>query len=199
MTNPLCYEIVTYRVDDAHAADLSRNSTRDRVKHYPGFIAWTPLTASGDALERVDLVAWRSNDDAKAAAQRVGNAPEFAEFRASINTLVHMGHYSQSAVGTREMVPGHGVEIGHFRLKPGIDESTMRQAYSAMVETHLSGQPGWCRQHLIKLEDGSFIDLALADSRERSQALCAGWQGQPSCEAFLALIEPASMRFGELL
>ncbi|WP_448206155.1 hypothetical protein [Azospirillum sp. sgz302134] len=97
------------------------------------------------------------------------------------------------------LAAGEGVEFGRFRLKPGVTEEAMRQAHAVMVERTLSKQPGWRGQHLVKLDDGLFIDLAFADARATAEAICARWVGQPDCDAFLALIEPDGMSFGSIL
>ena len=50
----------------------------------------------------------------------------------------------------------------------------------------------------MRLDDGLFMDLAFAESRDRAEAICRGWSGQPECDAFLALVAPEAMRFGTL-
>ncbi|CAI1074051.1 hypothetical protein [Serratia entomophila] len=94
---------------------------------------------------------------------------------------------------------GYGIEIGRFRLKSGVSEEEMHAAYRRMVQQHLSEQPGWRGQYLVKLDDGVFVDIAHAESYPQSQAICATWHGQAQCESFLKLIEPESMQFGSLI
>ena len=91
-----------------------------------------------------------------------------------------------------------GVELGRFRLRNDGDEAAMRAAWQQMVNGYLSHQAGWQGQHLLKLADGVFIDLALAESQQRAEQICALWQNQPLCNAFLALIEPLSMEFASV-
>jgi len=92
-----------------------------------------------------------------------------------------------------------GLELGRFRLKQGISESALHEAYQLMVTSHLSKQSGWCGQHLVKLDDGIFLDVAFALSEDHAKAICASWHDQPVCNAFLAFIEPISMEFGTVL
>ena len=92
-----------------------------------------------------------------------------------------------------------GLELGRFRLKDGIEEADMQAAYELMVSGHLSKQSGWCSQHLVKLDDGAFLDVAFARTEDHAKAICASWRDQPVCDAFLALIEPISMEFGTVL
>lgn len=92
-----------------------------------------------------------------------------------------------------------GLELGRFRLKQGISEAAMREAYQLMVANHLSKQSGWCGQHLVKLDDGVFLDVAFALTKDHAKAICASWHDQPVCDAFLAFIEPISMEFGTVI
>lgn len=195
MTRPY-YEIVTYRVGDPPGADAARASAQNTLKHFPGFIDWTAFSGAEDPAERVDLVVWRTLDDAHAAAKRVGTAPEFEGFRTSIAAFGGMSHYVASVLEPHSV---GGVEFGRFRLKPGVSEEDMRKAHRKMVESYLADQAGWWGQHLLKLDDGVFIDLAFADSRTRSEQICASWRGQEACEAFLSLIDAESMEFGSVL
>ncbi|KMO37270.1 hypothetical protein VQ03_19465 [Methylobacterium tarhaniae] len=197
-----CYEIVVYEVGDAADADHARDRARTLLRRFPGFIAWTPFTEWDAPNRRADLVAWADEAHARAAATAVGTAPDFAGFRASVATLVSMSHYrapdSTPDLEPRPVAAGAGVEVGRFRLKPGVREAEMRAAYAAML-AGLAALPGWRRQHLVRLADGLFLDLAFAEDQERSEAICAAWAGNPACDRFLALIEPESMEFGTIL
>lgn len=193
------YEIVTYSVSDPTAADAARNETRRRLEAYPGFIAWQAFHGAADPAARVDVVVWRSLEAAEAAAAMVGSAAEFASFRASIKNLSGMDHYRMDTAEAHPTFQGDGIELGRFRLKPGVSEEKMRGAYRAMVDFHLAKQSGWRRQHLVSLADGAYMDVAFAESRERAEAICATWHDNDLCQAFLALIEPEYMRFGTLL
>lgn len=193
------YEIVTYSVGDPRGADQARNDTRKHLATFPGFIAWQAFHGAADPAQRVDLVVWQSLENAQAAAEKVGTAPEFAGFRASIKSLSGMDHYLMDKSEAHPSFPGNGIELGRFRLKPGVSEDQMRQVHRAMVDGYLAGQSGWRRQHLVKLDDGAFMDLAFAESGARAKAICASWRDSDLCEAFLALIEPEDMRFGTVV
>lgn len=195
----ICYEIVTYRTKDTDQADTVREDARALLTSQPGFIAWTPFKGVNDANERVDLVAWADHDSARVAAQMVANDAEFADFRGSVATVTSMAHYFAASFDPQPVPVGSGIELGRFRLNPGTEESSMRVAYAAMVSRHLTHQPGWRRQHLVKLQDGTFIDLAFASDQDHAEAICAGWTGNADCEHFLSMIEPVSMEFGTIV
>lgn len=198
MTTPY-YEIVTYTVSDTAKADSARATARALLASFSGFLHWSEFSGAEDDTARVDLVAWASKADAHAAAKAVGTSPEFAGFRASVANLVSMQHYRLPVAEPHPVVSGSGIEIGRFRLKAGVSEAEMRNIHAKMVEHHLAHQPGWRRQHLVKLDGEVFVDLAFADSRGRAEGICAGWVGQADCDAFLVLIEPVSMEFGTVL
>lgn len=94
---------------------------------------------------------------------------------------------------------GNGVELGRFRLKTGVDEQAMRAAHAKMVRDHLASQPGWAAQYLIGLQDGSFMDFAVAVDEPHAIAICDTWYGSADCKAFLDCVEPESMVFGTVL
>lgn len=195
----ICYEIVTYRTTDADRADRVRDEARALLARQPGFIAWTPFKGVDDARERVDLVAWTDRQSARVAAQMVASDAAFADFRGSVATVASMAHYSAPALDPQPVAAGSGIELGRFRLKPGVEEASMRAAHAAMVSRHLARQPGWRRQHLVTLQDGTFVDLAFASDRDRAEAICAGWIGNAECDRFLSMIEPVSMEFGTIV
>ncbi|MFJ5505933.1 hypothetical protein ACIPUO_17190 [Pectobacterium carotovorum] len=193
-----CYEIVTYTVKTQQEADSARASAQCLLKNFPGFIDWIAFSGIDISAERVDLVVLNSLEAAQAAAKVVESQPEFSCFRSSVRALHSMGHYTVQMEHAPSVKIRGGIEIGRFRLKQGIQESDMRHAYNQMVERHLSLQPGWKSQYLVSLDNGVFIDLAFADSQPCAEAICASWQGQAVCNAFLEMIEPESIEFGSL-
>ena len=194
-----CIEVVTYKTGDPAEAGRHREAARQRVAKFSGFGGWLPLTGVKDQSERVDVVLWASPEAAEAAAEAVGTSEDFAGFRATIAELGAMGHYVAPANGLVLMQPGSGVEIGRFRLRQGVTEEAMRAAYDKMIADHLSLQPGWLGQRLIRLQDGSFIDAAFATTQARAQDICNSWAGNASCDAFLSMVEPVSIEFGAVV
>ncbi len=93
----------------------------------------------------------------------------------------------------------NGFEIGRFHLKPGVTEAALLQAGRRMDREHLQCQAGFVAHHLVRLDDGLYLDLVFADTRADAERLCRSWQGQAHCEAFMALIDPVSIRFGVVL
>jgi len=190
------YEIVVYNVGDTADADRERRLAMERVKMLPGFLSWTPFTGVNSKGQRTDLVAWATLNDALVAAQFVGSAPEYADFRMTVSSVATMGHYTAPSTVTSVPADANGIEIAQFRLKAGVDEEGMRAAYGAMVAGHLAHQPGWQGHQLVRLKDGVFVDVTYADTEKRAVEICEGWLGNPDCERFLSMIEMVSMDFG---
>lgn len=92
-----------------------------------------------------------------------------------------------------------GFEIGRFRLQPGATESALMAAAKQMEVHHLHAQDGFIDHQVIRLDDGLYLDLVVAQNRQAAERICGSWVGQPHCEAFLALIAPESIQFGDIL
>lgn len=191
-------EIVTYKIGSAASADQQRDVARNRAAALPGFGGWVPLSGGKDQTERADVILWDSAELALAGGRIVGSSPDFAQFRETISEFGQAQYYAAPAGGLALMQSGDGIEFGRFRLRAGVGEDTMRAAHAKMIASHLSLQPGWLGQKLVRLQDGTFVDVAFAVSEERSIAICGSWAGNVSCDAFLSLIEPISMEFGSI-
>lgn len=97
------------------------------------------------------------------------------------------------------MQSNNAIEIGMFKLKAQVSIEQATAAYQNMVDHFLSKQIAWQGQSLILLEDGTLIDLAWAQNIEAAKSICNLWMENSNCLAFLALIEPISMQFGQVL
>jgi len=190
-----CLEIVTYKVNAPKQADHHRQRAAAQAQHLSGFAGWLPLTGA-DQKSRADVIVWASVAAAEDAGAQVGSGEAFAPFRATISDVTGMAHYALPVGGLPMMQAGDGFELGRFRLRSDVTEEALRAAHARMIESHLSRQPGWRGQRLLRLQDGTWLDLAFAASVEAAERICASWAGNSDCAAFLALIEPISMEFG---
>lgn len=77
------------------------------------------------------------------------------------------------------------LEIARFRTKPGADERLLAERPD-MLEALRERFPGAGEAHLARLDDGSWIDLIVWDSREQAETAqrevfdhpeIAGWFG----------------------
>lgn len=92
-----------------------------------------------------------------------------------------------------------GFELGRFRLKTGVTEAELIAASERMEQEHLQLQQGFVSHHLVRMPNGLYLDIAVAETPSDAERICASWKGQPACGAFLALIEAESIEFGTVL
>jgi len=194
-----CIEIVIYRTENLTDSDRQRTGAVQQASELPGFSGWLPLTGCDSLFVRADLVVWDSPESAVSAGKIVSASKEFSGLRESVIDFIGSGYFASPVGGLLLMQQGDGVEIGRFRLREGVTEEMALSAWRSMCESHLSGLSGWRGQRLFRLEDGTFIDLALSGSLSQSQKICGSWAGNEACETFLGLIEPVSMEFGTAL
>jgi hypothetical protein len=194
-----CVELAIYTTDSPENAQRQRDKAIDEISGYPGFSGWLPLQHQNNPHALADIVLWDSVQSAESAGKAVGNSEAFSGFRQTVKEVTGAGYFTGPVGGIALMLPGNGVEIGRFHLKEGVSEETLLNAWSRMTTEYLTGEHGWRGQRLLKLQDGSFIDLAFAANPSRSQSLCESWAGNPLCGAFLDLIEPVSIEFGSVV
>jgi hypothetical protein len=85
-----------------------------------------------------------------------------------------------------------GLEFGTFRLKPGVVEADMLAAAKAMEDGFLHLEEGFLGHAILKGDDGTYVDLALASSQARAEAICGKWLENPYALKFLEFVDPAS-------
>jgi hypothetical protein len=88
-------------------------------------------------LLRADLVVRATPEAAFDAAGEVGSGDNFAPFREPTSAFGEMGHFPLPAGGLSMMQEGGGMELGRFRLWPGVTEEVLRAAHTRMIESHL--------------------------------------------------------------
>jgi hypothetical protein len=197
MTTPV-YELVLYSASDALEADRARADARERVRALPGFRSYLALTNVNDPTKRADVVQWASLETAAAAAEAVQRHADFAPFMRSVASVDRMAHF-RAQQGTSEAESPAGVEVGFFRLKVGVTETQARAAHAKAVDGYLSKQPGWIAEYFVRFDGGLYLDLLLAESRERAEAICGLWRDHPDCLDFVSLVEDVDMKFGSAI
>ncbi len=196
MQQPI-YEVVVYSSTNAEAADAARAAILSKVRALPGFMSFLPLVGSDDANDRADIVTWASSEAAKAAAKAVGSHPDFALFTASVAKLKTTGYFrAQWAAASAASGFCLGVEVSFFLLRPGVPEAEARAAHAKAVDGYLSHQPGWIAEHFVTFDGGLYLDLLLAETRERAEAICGLWRDHPDCQHFVSLVQDVDMKFG---
>lgn len=195
--NAPVYELVLYSSNDAREADRARTEAHHLIRALPGFRSYLPLTNVNDPTKRADVVQWATLEAAKAAAEAVQGRADFIPFLSTVASVDQMAHFRAQPGASASGVVG-GVEVGFFRLNVGVTEAQARAAHAKAVDGYLSSQPGWVAEYFVRFDDGLYLDLLLAESRERAEAICRLWYDHPDCLAFVSLVADADMRFGSV-
>lgn len=90
------FEVVvfTLKADADEQLKPKRTDLVEALKTLPGFIDYRGLQPLGEDRRYVDLVVWRNQSDAEAAAAMVesGADQRFADFMSVVDGVVFMGH-----------------------------------------------------------------------------------------------------------
>lgn len=89
-------EIAVYSVADSASFEAERERAMKRAaERFDGLLWWRPLT--GEAEARVDILAWESSEQAKAAAAAIGKDAGFKPFVSAIAKVDFFAHYWAAA------------------------------------------------------------------------------------------------------
>ena len=84
------------------------------------------------------------------------------------------------------------LEWAPFRLREGVDETTLLRASERLQRDFLARQEGFLRRELIKGAEGSYVDLVWWESFAVSQAAMRRAASSPAHQAYLALTDGAN-------
>jgi hypothetical protein len=83
-----------------------------------------------------------------------------------------------------------------FRLRAGVEEREFLQADARLQSDFAYQQPGLLRRTTARTEDGEWLVIDLWRSRSDSEACASRWEGDSVVQAFMALIDEASIQTG---
>lgn len=86
-----------------------------------------------------------------------------------------------------------GLEFATFRLKAGVTEASLLAASARVDREFLAGQEGLLGHVLLKGSGGLYADMALADSQQRAEQICALWTGNAVALGYIELLDPQSV------
>lgn len=146
-----------------------------------------------------DVVAWRSQEAARAALELAARSPACAAyFRLMRVEQAPVLARSVFSHGRGEPLP-RGLEFSLFRLRMGADPQALAGAAQRMARGLYQGEPGFLAHGVMRCSEdpGLYADVVLADSAERARQLCGKWGPGPfdaACLDYLDLIAPESAR-----
>jgi hypothetical protein len=86
------------------------------------------------------------------------------------------------------------IEVMRFRLRPGTDEASFREADARLQTAFAYHQPGLARRTTARSDDGEWIVIDLWRSVADAEACAARWDGDPVVARFMTLVDPDSVR-----
>ena len=91
----------------------------------------------------------------------------------------------------------HAVELARFASE---DEAGMLATRGAAMAAIKAAYPGMIRAILTRMDDGSYLDIVLWESRQDAEAAVAGMAQLPDCAVWLGSIERVlSFEHGEVI
>lgn len=85
------------------------------------------------------------------------------------------------------------IEVMRFRLRPGVDEGAFREADARLQSEFAYQQAGLLRRTTARSADGEWMVVDLWRSPADADACAARWDDDSSVQAFMALVDPASV------
>jgi len=86
-----------------------------------------------------------------------------------------------------------GMEFCTFKLKEGAKESKMLEAAKNMEKEFLSKEDGFLGHSVLKGKDGTYVDIAFADSQEQAEQICGKWMENEFSLKYLEFINSESV------
>ncbi len=185
---------------EAALLEASATMQREFLDQQPGFIARQTLKLAD--RHYADLVTWRSLEAAHEAMVKATSSPACAAYFGLMQV--------DAAPRTGQPVAVHGagptwggLEFSHFRLRADSNAAELLSAACEMAQGLYEGQPGFVEHAILHNGRGEYVDLVLADSAARAEALCQSWHSgnEPggyakTCQRYLSLMEPESVQMG---
>jgi heme-degrading monooxygenase HmoA len=166
----------------------------------PGFLDLSHYrNEAGDRY--ADLVWWQNRAAWEAAPEQAMQDPVLAPLFAATDMTNYTVHAYARALPPVERVkptPGHVLEIAQFRLVAGTTVADYL-GHAQTVRSLLAEWDGFQRMDTLHDADsGEWIDLVCWRDRAAADAAMARIQKEPQAAAWMALIDPKSVRMNHL-
>lgn len=185
---------------EAALLEASAVMQREFLDQQPGFIARQTLKLAD--RHYADLVTRHSPKAAHDAMEKAMAAPACGAYFGLMQ--VDAAPRTGQPVAAYGAVPAWGgLEFSHFRLRAGATAAELQSAAREMSQGLYEGRPGFVEHAILHNGQGEYVDLVIADSAARAEALCQSWHSgnEPdgyarACQRYLSLIEPDSVQMG---
>ena len=92
---------------------------------------------------------------------------------------------------TEQMVAAGVVEWAPFRVKAGVDDSTLLAASEALQRDFLAHQPGFVKRELLRGAEGQWVDLVYWRDEDSAMAVMPAIESSAVCQEYFHLMEGA--------
>lgn len=161
----------------------------------PGYLS-RQLLALGTG-RYADLIVWQNAQAAASAIAVAAQHPACQAYFALLRSALPVA-LGRPLLQHRAAPPEvGGMEFSVFRLAPGAEEAALQAAATQMAQGLYVNEPGFVEHIVLRNGTGLYADVVLASDADSARYLCGKWgQGpfDPACEAYLALIDPASVQ-----
>lgn len=180
--------------------EASASMQREFLDQQPGFIARQTLKLAN--RHYADLVTWSSIEAAHEAMEKAMSFPACGAYF-GLMQVDAKPRTGQPVAAYGAGSTWGGLEFSHFRLRGGATAAELQSAAREMAQGLYEGRPGFVEHAILHNGQGEYVDLVLADSATRAEALCKSWHSgnEPevfakACQRYLSLMEPKSVQMG---
>lgn len=105
-TKTTTYELVVYKIKSDHLEEYNEilETAREHIRQFPGMLGYQTFRSAESGHVFMDLVKWRSLEEALDAAQKVEKMKEFAPFMAAFEEIKFMDHFELFNQGSMEKI-----------------------------------------------------------------------------------------------
>ncbi len=86
-----------------------------------------------------------------------------------------------------------GLEFGIFKLKNDVSESEMLKAAEEADINFMSKEEGFLGHAVLKGENGLYVDLSFATTKEQAEEICGKWMSNEFTLKYIEFIDPESV------
>jgi heme-degrading monooxygenase HmoA len=165
------------------------------LEKFPGYLKRELF--KGENHQWLDLVHWRSLDDAQSSAGQIMSGPNWPAFEAVINPdggrMIHAT--PQVIYGSGDAAQGDKpavIDLVLFRTLPGVtDEQNLKVAED--LQPVIQQQPGYLKLELYKSAEGEWVEVVYWESSEAARAGNERVMASPEMGATYQVLDPETV------
>lgn len=148
----------------------------------------------GEGSQWLDLVHWRSLDEAMSAAQQIMSGPNWPRFETVLapegGRMIHA--HEQVVFGAVEITPLDRplvIDVVLFKTLPGVTDAQNLKV-AEMLQPIIQAQQGYIKLELFKSEDRQWVEIVYWESSEAARAGNENVMASPEMAATFEVLDP---------